>query len=46
VVKLVTVTCTKCGEPMRLPEHVADLPADERLCGACVKKLLKGENDD
>ena len=39
--KLVTVICTKCGQPMRLPEHVADLPADARLCAVCVRALLR-----
>ena len=41
MIEMIDTTCTKCGEPMRLPEHVANLPADERLCGACVKKLKK-----
>jgi len=25
---------------MRLPEHVADLPADAKLCAACVAVML------
>ena len=39
--QLVTVTCTKCGQPMRLPEGVAKLPCDERLCGKCTRRRLR-----
>ena len=37
---LITVICTKCGEELHLPQHVADLPADARLCAVCVRALL------
>ena len=37
---LITTICTKCEQPMRLPQHVADLPADARLCAVCVRALL------
>ena len=40
-IELVATICTKCGEEMRLPEHVADLPADARLCAVCVCALLR-----
>ena len=40
MIELVEVTCTKCDQPMRLPKHVAALPADERLCADCVRALL------
>ena len=39
---LITVICTRCGEEMRLPQHVADLPADARLCGTCVQEMVHG----
>lgn len=39
-IKLIEVSCSQCGEPMTLPEHVAELPATARLCGECVEKLL------
>ena len=42
MIKLVEVTCTQCGQPMCLPQHVADLPADARLCAVCVCALLRG----
>ena len=49
MIKMIDTTCTKCGQPMRLPEHVADLPADARLCAGCVRALLREvaeETDD
>ena len=39
---LITVICTKCGEELHLPQHVADLPAHARLCAVCVRALLRG----
>ncbi len=44
--EVVAVTCTRCGNPMRLPAHVADLPADERLCGACTRAMVAGGGGD
>jgi len=40
-IKLIDAICTCCGNDMRLPEHIADLPCDGRLCGECAKRLLK-----
>ena len=39
-IELVTVICTKCDQPMKLPQHIADLPAHARLCAVCVRALL------
>ena len=41
MIKLVEIPCTKCGQPMHLPQHVADLPAHARLCAVCVRALLR-----
>ena len=38
--EIATVSCSRCGNPMHLPAHVADLPADERLCGACTAAMV------
>lgn len=38
---MIEVTCTQCGQPMHLPQHVADLPADARLCNRCLRKMIK-----
>lgn len=39
-IELIDTTCTRCGAPMQLPEHVAALPCDARLCGECTRRLL------
>ena len=41
-IKLIDAVCTKCGKPMQLPEHVAELPCDAVLCEECVKRLVEG----
>lgn len=40
-IKLIETTCTVCGSPMRLPEHILELPHDERLCAECVRALAR-----
>ena len=40
MIRQIQTVCTKCGAEMRLPQHVADLPADARLCAVCVRALL------
>ena len=40
-IKLIEVACTNCGAPMKLPEHVVDLPADAKLCERCAAALLR-----
>ena len=42
-IQLIAVTCTKCSKPMQLPEHVAELPCDARLCEECVKRLVEAQ---
>jgi len=44
-IKLIDAVCTKCGAEMQLPEHVAELPCDARLCEECVKRLVEGMRD-
>ena len=39
-IQLVECQCTRCGEAMRLPKHIVDLPCHARLCGVCTKRLL------
>ena len=46
MIELIDTTCTRCGQPMRLPQHVADLPADARLCAVCVRLLLRGVEEE
>jgi len=41
MIELIDTTCTRCGQPMRLPAHVAGLPARARLCAVCVRALLR-----
>ena len=43
-IKLIDTFCSCCGDPMTLPEHVADLPADARLCEVCVRRLIAVES--
>jgi len=38
--EMVTTTCTKCGGEMKLPAPVLALPADERICGRCIAKVI------
>lgn len=40
-ITLVEVTCTRCSAPMKLPEHVLDLPADAKLFAKCTRALLR-----
>jgi len=42
-IKLIDAVCTKCGAEMQLPEHVAELPCDARLCEECVKRLVEAQ---
>ena len=46
MIEMIDTTCTQCGQPMRLPEHVADLPADARLCAGCVRALVLGVEEE
>lgn len=39
--KRIDTKCTKCGQPMKLPEHVVALPCDARLCAKCTRALLR-----
>jgi len=38
--KRIEVACTRCSAPMKLPEHMVDLPADAKLCAKCTRALL------
>lgn len=41
MIRQIQTTCTRCSGPMKLPEHVAALPADAKLCERCVKAAVE-----